>query len=825
MEQGVLPLTLQSLNGWDLLNPITQGLLPDSLTYIKFGDGHKQEFDQGSFPYGLLEIANFSPHNIILPGQLPPLLQSLSFNDFDMVIPPGVLPPTLLSLDLGDVFNQEILNGALPSSLTKLRAGLAFNMPILEGVLPSQLTTLIVTSYSHPLPTLPTTITHLDLGTNFDHQIHLQNGLTWLSIILVLPALLASTFPSSLRVLKFGPGFNAPIPAGVLPLSLTKLSIGDLFNQPITAGSLPPSITVLRFGESFDNVMFPAGALPTSLVSLTLRNHYLPKTMRLPPTIKYLKIHKFIAKWCLPKYLDHLSIIADNQFLSKKNLSLKTLSMELHHPSLRTTMKLYRSLEVKVVNIGTYSFNYNGKLYSIFTRMDGDWIMVTVARGPTTEVMFHNYDRQPRPMDTLSIVVIRKIFDLLKYEYIDTASLGLTCKRLFVEMHNRRQQRLKVTPKLDGLNGVVLEDPFVVLYYNKSAKIKELPSKLTHLEFGPNYDKFLPPGRLPPMLTSLAYHIGEEKRMPTVGINYNRLFGSHGDYTYLVAKMLPPSITSLTLGSSFDQIIEPGLMPSSLTSLTLGNEFDSSIYQHALPPTLTSLVFGQSFNIKISEGVLPSSLKTLTFGDSFNQMIDFGVLPTSLTSLTFNRSCFNHAIQPGVLPGSLGTLILASKYNQTIRRDMLPISLTSLSIIEHISNDDDSTDTTSSSELTRSQLQLPKSLTSLNIRGLSKPIPPGVIPESLLELSLYNCDYNHPVYPGMLPSTLQTLMFGYDFDQRIEPGVLPASLTELIFGQNFKTRLEPGVLPQSITSVLMGDFYTYSGHLAWVAHSIVSRWR
>ncbi|GAM27677.1 hypothetical protein SAMD00019534_108530, partial [Acytostelium subglobosum LB1] len=266
-------------------------------------------------------------------------------------------------------------------------------------------------------------------------------------------------------------------------------------------------------------------------------------------------------------------------------------------------------------------------------------------------------------------------------------------------------------------------------------------------------------------------------------------------------------------------------LPPSLTSLAIGHRFSSSIHRQALPQSLTSLKLGHSFNSMISEGVLPSSLMTLTLGASFNQLIDVGVLPPSLTSLTFNQSRFNHPLRPGVLPGSLGQLTLAYSFNQTITRDMLPNSLTYLTVHAHtdqiielpnsltlidlssihkVLDTNNGMHTVTYSELTRSQLPLPQSLTSLRIRDFGNSIPPGFIPESLLELSF---DQAQPVYPGMLPPTLQTLTFGHDFDQRIEPGMLPASLTELRFGHKFKTSLEPGVLPPSITSLKFGYYF------------------
>ena len=97
------------------------------------------------------------------------------------------------------------------------------------------------------------------------------------------------------------------------------------------------------------------------------------------------------------------------------------------------------------------------------------------------------------------------------------------------------------------------------------------------------------------------------KRMHTRGVN-----------EALVTGMLPPNLTQLTLGDSFNHHLDAGVLPPNLAQLTLGN----------------------SFNHPLDAGVLSPNLVQLTFGDSFDQPLDADVLPPNLVQLTgsFSRS-------------------------------------------------------------------------------------------------------------------------------------------------------------------------------------------
>ena len=69
--------------------------------------------------------------------------------------------------------------------------------------------------------------------------------------------------------------------------------------------------------------------------------------------------------------------------------------------------------------------------------------------------------------------------------------------------------------------------------------------------------------------------------------------------------VLPSSLTHLTFGTNFNQPLGEGVLPSSLTHLTFGTNFNQPLGEGVLPSSLTQLVFGWFFDQELGEGVLP----------------------------------------------------------------------------------------------------------------------------------------------------------------------------------------------------------------------------
>jgi hypothetical protein len=150
--------------------------------------------------------------------------------------------------------------------------------------------------------------------------------------------------------------------------------------------------------------------------------------------------------------------------------------------------------------------------------------------------------------------------------------------------------------------------------------------------------------------------------------------------------VLPPLLTSLTVGFSFNQPLKlndkleslavgymfnrPLKLNDSLKSLTVGQMFNHPLN---LNDALTSLVLGHNFNQLL---VLNDALTTLTTGDYFNQPL---VLNDALTTLTTGDD-FN---QPLALNDKLESLKLGWDFDQPLE---LNDALTSLNLSRKYEN-------------------------------------------------------------------------------------------------------------------------------------------
>ena len=132
------------------------------------------------------------------------------------------------------------------------------------------------------------------------------------------------------------------------------------------------------------------------------------------------------------------------------------------------------------------------------------------------------------------------------------------------------------------------------LEFNQPVDLRQL-QKLTHLNFGYNFDK----------------RVNDEQGEP----------------------LLPPNLTHLTFGHYFNQPVDLSQLQK-LTHLTFGGwsgdrfnrpvntiRQDGSLGNSLLPPSLTNLTFGDSFEQKVDISQL-QNLTHLTFGRDFNQEVD-----------------------------------------------------------------------------------------------------------------------------------------------------------------------------------------------------------
>eukprot|EP01133_Synstelium_polycarpum_P003594 gene3594-4117_t len=182
----------------------------------------------------------------------------------------------------------------------------------------------------------------------------------------------------------------------------------------------------------------------------------------------------------------------------------------------------------------------------------------------------------------------------------------------------------------------------------------DLPLGLEHLEIGP-----------------VGYFVDDQALQQSIPSG-NRVF--------------PSTLTSLSFGDEFDQVLVPGSLPSTIKYLDLGG-YNSPIGVGDIPQSVLHLTLGDRYNKPINVGALPQGLIRLSFGNSFNCGLAPASLPSSLRYLSFGEY-YNHEILPNTLPESLESLLFGRIFDiNKIGIDTLPKSLQYLRLSRPINND------------------------------------------------------------------------------------------------------------------------------------------
>jgi hypothetical protein len=105
---------------------------------------------------------------------------------------------------------------------------------------------------------------------------------------------------------------------------------------------------------------------------------------------------------------------------------------------------------------------------------------------------------------------------------------------------------------------------------------------------------------------------------------------------------------------------------------------------------------------------------------------------------------------------------------------------------------------------------LPSRLTTLIFSGLSQynfPLFPGMLPDSLETITL-SYSYTHPIPMGILPEKLKNITFGTKFNLPLPEVCFPSSIRNISFGDNFNQIIRVGELPEGVRRLSFGIRYT-----------------
>jgi hypothetical protein len=373
---------------------------------------------------------------------------------------------------------------------------------------------------------------------------------------------------------------------------------------------------------------------------------------------------------------------------------------------------------------------------------------------------------------------------------------------------------------LNGLLPKTLEILRVGHHFNKLICTGDLPNTLHELYLGDDYSYPLVPGLLPLSLKNLRfkykqnYCIVTSKWFPP---NLEHLYISWGFSSdpdiHIDDECYSSKLLTLELTNNYSDVIDVSKLPRTLESLTLADCKIKRFYKGMLPPILKKLFIGTNISLIFDKSMFPESLEEIilchytyeitkdTFHDSLKKLkLGYGYnrplrgLPNNLEKLIFLD--YDYELLPNVLPNTLKHLHFTNEWNHPLSSEILPASLESIHFGEGY--------TQSLSNVLTHCYKL--ETLSLGVE-FNQPLLPGMLPSSLKYLTL-SYDYNKPLELKSLPENLLILQCGQAFNQPILPGVLPNSLKKLIVGSYFKQKLEKEILPKGLKVLVMPEYAT-----------------
>jgi len=183
VEPGALPESLKNIVFGNSFNvSLEVGVFHHLISSVDFGDSFNQQIKPGTFVC-IEEKVNTENKSARFQG-VASIKFGKAFNNFGIPFINGVFPDSVTKLEFGQDFNQVISKGVLPRYLKELyfgnySNGSTFDQPFDVGVLPSFLISLFFTKYRHRLKAgvLPDSLIYLKFSERFDVRLIDDNAL------------------------------------------------------------------------------------------------------------------------------------------------------------------------------------------------------------------------------------------------------------------------------------------------------------------------------------------------------------------------------------------------------------------------------------------------------------------------------------------------------------------------------------------------------------------------------------------------------------------------------------------------------------------------
>lgn len=261
-------------------------------------------------------------------------------------------------------------------------------------------------------------------------------------------------------------------------------------------------------------------------------------------------------------------------------------------------------------------------------------------------------------------------------------------------------------------------------------------------------------------------------------------------------KNIPDNVTYLDFSNYYKEL-KPNDISNKITHINFGDIFNKSLtYQITLNDTdfTTNNYVKKIFEISI----IPKSVKYIRLGNSFNQKIKVGHIPYGVKHIVFdNNANIKTNIDIGGLPNTITHLEL-NKLCNSIDKGIIPDSVIDLSIPCF----------NSSNQVINYNI-IPNSVKVLKIRYNTNNIKQ--IPKSVIKLKLTFDKRDLPniiITPDCnLPDNIKELIFDDNFNGLIPEGFIPNSVTHLTLGELFNHPLKQGIIPNSVIYLTFGRFF------------------
>ncbi|KAN0019570.1 hypothetical protein ACTFIU_002786 [Dictyostelium citrinum] len=397
--------------------------------------------------------------------------------------------------------------------------------------------------------------------------------------------------PNHIEKLIFSNEFDKPIKVGTIPSSVVEIEFGEKFNQVLKQGQLPPSLQTLKFGKRFNQMVTnSSGELPTSLTTLIFGSNFDQIILKnfIPPNVSTLIFGLNFDQPLSPGYI----------------------------PSSVTRLEFQENFN-QPLTVGTIPKNVKHlKIYSKFPLIQG-------AIPPSCTTLYYGGDCSqgtkniPDSVKSLHFLQSINCNDLIARE----RALSKTSSSISLDISSTTSGISSSSNSNGGNNGekiIYLQpesicksvtDLTIELNHGPPHK-KYLPmNSITKLSLGINeFKKPLKSTYIPSGCTSLLLNIGPDYK-----------------FQQLLAKSIPSSVTSLQFGPNFNLIIMPNSLPIHLRSIDFGDGFNQQLLQNSLPTLIDSIKFGKSYNQPIPIFLSNSNyLTSIEFGKSFNQPLIIG---------------------------------------------------------------------------------------------------------------------------------------------------------------------------------------------------------